>query len=178
MPKWKCGAYIRINKIFTSHFFVLNARVSMHAIRHVKELKKSLCWPDVSPHPHKGLIICTSRSWETSLEKTHGTYSDRVRSIVQIFFLSCIRSESLQLLHRHACFFHTSCLDVKKKKRATKELAVLGNSVGCLHMLCNRFTAKGRVDGGRRRFGARLSNASRPSSARLHLQMHTGPVFV
>lgn len=82
----------------------------------------SLCLPDVSPLPHKGLIICTSRSWETPLEKTRGTYSDRVRPIVLIF-LSCIRSQRLQLLHWDTCFFsHISSGCEKKKKEPQRRL--------------------------------------------------------
>lgn len=122
----------------------------------------SLCWPDVSPLPHKVLIICTSRSWETPLEKTHGTNSDRVHPIVLIF-LSCIRSQRLQLLHWDTCFF-PHILSGCEKKKATKEIAVPRSSAGCLHMLCKRFTAKGRVVEGPRRHGARLWTASRPSS--------------
>lgn len=144
----------------------------------------SLCWPHVSFLPHKGLIICTSTAWESSLEKTHGAHSDR--SIVQNF-LSVLHSigDSAAFAPTHLLFFffHTSCLDVgekkKKKKEPQKASQGLASSVCCLHMLCNTFTAKGRVDGGRRRlWRAALKPFQAIVSHRPHLRMHTGPVFV
>lgn len=93
-------------KSWKSHF--LNKRIFFFCV--------SLCWPDVSPLPHKGLIICTSRSWETSLEETHGAYSDRVRSIVQMFFVLHSIGESAAFAPTYLLFFLTSCLDVKKRE--------------------------------------------------------------
>lgn len=85
----------------------------------------------MSPLPNKGLIICTSRSWETSLEKTHGTYSDRVRSIVQIFFfvLHSI-GESAAFAPTCLLFSHILSGCKKKKKKSHKRACSAGKQRG------------------------------------------------